>query len=275
MFNRWIVVILVLAVFAAAPVLAQEYTARPHAIFIDKGKKRMRLRNFLMQHKNVDRETLIRNFRARLGAKNLTGFASLFTGAILDDLRGELAKGSGNPDKHPQGHPACRRAHYEKKNWHRKHGGEVPEAFGRIVGINLLHRGANRWVGRVDVCTWIGSRHEFYLRMVFFINGTRTMRLVKKQNGTFPGTLEPSAFEGMDMSQWGWKLHARGGSFGMLDAYKNGKPLDLRSDLFRLNPDDCFDLFLANRPPGTIDELPPQLNFCMGRCDARYMNTGE
>ncbi len=61
----------------------------------------------------------------------------------------------------------------------------------------------------------------------------------------------------------------------MLDAFKNGKPMELKGNLFKLNQDDCFDMFFVNKPRAVMDKLPKQMNFCMGRCDGRYMNSTE
>ncbi len=200
MFNYRIISMFILSIFCATSTLAEVYTARPHAIFIDNGSKQQRLKQFLMKYKDVPRKELIKKFKEKLGVENLTGFAGLFTEDILVDLRNEIINGTS--DSPPQGHADCETARHRKKEWHDTHSGQVPEAFGRIVKFELSQLRENHWVGNVDICTWLSSKVEYYLKMVFFMNGEKTMRLVKKQNGRFPDTLDPSTFQGLDVSKW-------------------------------------------------------------------------
>jgi hypothetical protein len=265
MLNRWIVSMLILLVFYATLALAQEYTASPHAITIN-GK---RLTDFLLENRQLEGERLLEAFKQEAGIQRLTGFTSLI-GANLEGIRNNIIQ-QRNPT--PEGDPACEDARKEKIEWHEQNQGSVPEAFGKIVKYDVNKRSDDIWICRVDVCTWIDK--EYYVAMVFYITWDRSLRAVQKQNGTFPDTLDFSQFPGLDLSRWGWKLHAKGGSFGFIIARENGVDMGRGNDLFQGGEDECFDIFFKYFPPQAADGLPDQLNYCMGRCDARIMNTGE
>ena len=50
---------------------------------------------------------------------------------------------------------------------------------------------------------------------------------------------------------------------------KNNIEIDKSDRLFKADKEDCFDMFLRNKPSSVFTSLPPQLDYCMGRCDTR------
>ena len=77
------------------------------------------------------------------------------------------------------------------------------------------------------------------------------------------------------MEEKNWKLHAKGRSFGFITGRENGVDMDKSNDLFKVDAGDCFDMFFKDYPPQASEGLPDQLDYCMGRCDFRIMNTSE
>ena len=291
MFTRWIVSMLILSAFlvtscATVPKHSKDvdrkHKAEPHAIFIN-GK---RLKEFLLEESNrqLKGDQLLAAFKDEAGLdpfKPLTGFASLI-GRNLEGIRENLIE-EQNPTL--KGDPACEQAYQEKLQWHLDHEGEVPEAFGKIVNYDVSRRSADRldiWVGRVDVCTWFYDK-EYYVEMVFYITEDKSLRAFKKApDGTFPGTLDLSDLpekgrkELMElMADKNWKLHAKGGSFGFITARENGVDIDKSDNLFKGGEGDCFDILFKDYPPQASEGLPDQLDYCMGRCNAKIINTAE
>jgi len=217
-----------------------------------------------------------------LGDKDSSGIASLFlrsAGAIYNERAGFF------PVKPPEGtHRNCIAAYDEKVKWHIDYGGGVAEngdiAFGKIVQYDLKESEKGIWTGSVDVCTWFGS-DNYYFEIELIQDREGGMRLLTKEHN---GDLSTQAKETLvdDMaklfldSRFNYKLHAKGQHMKFLAVYRNNQPLP-QSDSFFTDPESqCFDMFFTHPPTGRArDDLDNQLNYCMGRCDARLLNTGR
>lgn len=305
MFERWIVLLFILSTFFAtgckhgwAPSKPepskplQKHKAEPQKILIngvniaevlnrDKNdytkltEEELRVRNFL-ENRDLKGDAFLTEFKQIVGLEQLTGFASLI-GRNLEDIRDSLVEGENIAEYELPKTNECYQALQEKREWHKNNGG-VPAAFGKIVKYDVRQRQRDSsWTGRIDVCTWFGKK-VYYVEIVFYIipDDTipdRALTAVEKLDGTFPDTLDSDILDALDLSKWNWKLHAKGGSFGFITARENDEDIDRSDDLFRIDQDDCFDMFFKDPPPEAPAGLPPEHDRCMGRCDGRIMNT--
>lgn len=234
---------------------------------------------------------------------NKKGFAKLFSDSqsrigrkIHDDGTGWSAE--------------CEETRWKKIGWHISNQqlsspAPVPDSFGKIVHwewsnstppsvTTLIGNEKSEWSwsgtgtdANVGVCTWIGD-DEYY----FEIKITKAILYQQHTDPAdpFPNTLDltmldPGAKADMidGMKQWHYKLHAkrRPGAHDMeiKKVVQNGIEWSM-SEVMMLNHDNmCFDIFFkliteALLPlPLHSAPLPAQQYYCMGRCDARILNT--
>ena len=205
----------------------------------------------------------------------LTGFASLVS-RNLDTI--------GADPTYRAGAKECAAALAEKKRWHEEHGG-VPLSFGKITHFDVFESDPVRqlWEGEIETCSWVGNA-EYYFKMKFTAAHTGQLRAVAKRSNffnPFPATLNIRALEFGErmrllvaMNQWDWKLHATGSSIEFLEAKRNGVDLDRSTDpLFTEPQNNCFDMFFKGGYPESRRLPASQFAYCMGRCDARILNT--
>ena len=268
----------------------QVYTAQPQSIFI-KGVNIERLRNInanedsnltseelqernqlrsLFLETNLIGQDFIEEFKRIIRVDCLTGFASLMA-ASLEDINSNLRERKNITDFPIPKDDVCYQALVEKRQWHIANEGEVPETFGKIIHYGITEHYDNIWGGPMAVCTFFGNK-VYYVRMEFSHTPGNSLEVIPKdKNGQFPGVPDL----GMDLSRWNWKLHAKGRAYKIITARENGKDMDPSNDIFKDDPDGCFDMFFTDYPPQAWQGLPPQLNYCMGRCDDRFINTGD
>lgn len=221
----------------------------------------------------------------------LTGFAGMFNPAP------ESYQSSIGSEK-------CAQARLEKEEWHMKNlNGTLPPAFGKMTNFSVyeLDEGYNLWAGSVETCSWIlpyadvtidpqsynkDSYIEYYFHIAFpMSHASGYLEEHKKVDGNipFPGTLDFSELEVLnpagaaeilnDMkTKWGFKLHSNGNGMKFVEARRNGMQLSQNDPIFLDQENMCFDVFFVDEPKGYT--LPSDQNaFCMGRCDARILNT--
>jgi len=216
-------------------------------------------------------DKILRDDRTKSGGekKRLSGFASLVKrsfDAIEEHETNVL--------------DICAEALEKKRRWHQEHTGTVPVAFGQIVNYEMYEAAPKSWAGRIDLCSLIGTEKYtdvYYLEMEF----TEEKPLIAhenqgEENGYFPDTLDLSALDEEQrkamlemMGEWKWKLHAEGDAIIFIKALRNGVDIPDGDPLYD-SDGNCFDMFLNKEPAAT---LPNQLNYCLGRCDARILNT--
>ena len=228
----------------------------------------------------VGPENIVQAFRETVSnGQPSTGFASL----VERNLPLLLALSQQNPPNQPPelvGDVVCDTARAEKEAWHLQHNNNIPDAFGKIVSYNIheVNPAKKWWAGHIALCTWIHNI-EYYFEIGFPIRGTEMLeahKRTKDPSNPFPGTLNLASLptQGRDdlvkmMKMWDWKLHAAGDSMVFLVARENGNDLPVTDSLF--DPENnCYDMFLTYPP---TKQLPNQLNYCMGRCDARVINS--
>lgn len=231
----------------------------------------MPLAEFLQENIELNDADLQAAFLAEVGVESLTGFASL--------LERSLPTIGKPPEIRSGTNLRCQQARLEKEQWHLDNSGSIPDGFGKIVkyDIHQVSPQFDFWAGRLDLCSWIGN-DEYYFEIKFHIDGSEPMKAHPKDqnvNDPFPGTLDLSALGNKQilldmMNQWNWKLHAKGDSFSFIAATRNGQDLAANDPLFQAPETNCFDMFFKYRPS---EQLPSQLGYCMGRCDARIINT--
>ena len=292
MLNRIIWSLTLALGFCASPALARETSTptKPMKVLLDTWPIEHFLKeNFDSKLPLINKAT-IEKARALLqekyaGGEKLTGFSSMVSKGL--DTMGLKPTNLG-PDGTAE---ACRQARREKEAWHLdpNNGGKLPPTFGKMFNYALYKvdeaapADGSLWLGRVETCTWSGT-DEYYFD-IRFKAGEDQLRLVKKKSQNtddpFPDTLnldgipDPADRQRMVdmMSMWDWKLHANGQSITYVSAKKNGRDISLGDPIFVNPSENCFDIFFAGSAAPESLELPNQSNFCMGRCDARIINT--
>jgi hypothetical protein len=189
------------------------------------------------------------------------------------------------------GDTRCRDAKIEKAEWHLDpaNGGALPASFGKITRLDLkeIDSEGNDWAGNLDLCSWqLGANgYDEYFIHLDFIGGIRgsSIRAVENSGDArnpFPETLElgvddPSQILNM-INSYKIKLHGSGKAIQVTHIWRNGSYLP-RSDPAYVNDQDCFDIFFKDSADLDFlrknNALPPQGNFCMGRCDGLILNT--
>ncbi len=211
---------------------------------------------------------------AALGEEPPSGQVAL----ILDAMDSILEEREAGVDPYPdysKMRPECRDAYGKKVDWHKSHSGKVPYAFGKIVAYDLDEdTKTGRWTGSIDLCTWIG-KVNYYFEIELVENGDNSMSLTTPP---FPGTLDPPP--GSDMSQyidqWSFKLHAKKGAVEYKAIWKDNSLLAQTDPFYKNLEQRCFDTFYKQRPTGDMNhDLSDQIGYCMGRCDAKVLNTGD
>ena len=285
MFKKLTQLIIFLHFVAATPALAQDTgkttTGEPGGIYIHGAP----INEFLMElrRNKYEPQKQIETLRMRVfgregGAFPLTGFASLIERS-LPSVGSDVDVTSSNPK--------CEAARKAKTKWHIENTGQIPDSFGQIVryGVYEVNPRERTWEGRIDLCTWIGN-DEYYFEMRFHSDAWIVRKLTAREHSgdrddPFPFTLDMSRLDqaGKAMllqmiadGKWAWKLHAGGDAIEFLTAQRNGVDLDRATDrLFQDPNENCFDIFFRDVPQDYT--LPEQLGYCMGRCDARILNT--
>lgn len=209
----------------------------------------------------------------KLTRKELSGQALLVFNE-LDSILEELRTGVSEKPDYERMYERCVKAYAAKVKWHLDYNGAVPYAFGKIVDYQLQEdKRTNTWTGMINLCTWIGSVN-YYFEIEFLKADPNSMRLVKDP---FTGTLDPTLFPMAEFIQnFDYKLHAKPGSIDYQTIIRNNVLLPQGDALYASLEEDCFDTFYVERPDGTQShDLAEQLGYCMGRCDARVVNTGR
>lgn len=183
------------------------------------------------------------------------------------------------------GDERCATAREEKIAFHLQNSGAVPPSFGKIVRMDLKNYEGDLWAGELDVCTWIRegtSYDEYFFQMRFLPDLPGTVRTVKNQgdDDPFPDTLDLSLLEDpsaiLDMMQdFAFKLHGSEEAVEVAAAFRNGQLLPASDEVY-IQDGSCFDFFLRDEAALLSMQsgvLPPQLSYCMGRCNALILNT--
>ena len=218
-----------------------------------------------------------RHLREIVSGENvaLTGFASLVEANLGSIQKQPEYRGSD---------PRCEKALEEKKRWHEEHGGRVPDAFGKIINYDVYEVDARRqlWAGTIETCSWVGNA-QYYFKMEFKEGVEGQLRAVARRSdpaNPFPHTLDISALEPAEqarllaaMNRWDWKLHANGRAIDFVEAKKDGVDLPPGDPLFSNPESNCFDMFFLGGYPENRRLPASQYAYCMGRCDARVINT--
>ena len=231
------------------------------------------------EYRTLSREDLQTQFLRDTGIEKPSGPAALFL-ASLPDIAGEYEDRYENEIKGTK-EDICRKARAEKEAYHKSTSGTVPIIFGKIVDPYTLEPASgDSWTGDLHLCSWVGN-DEYYIRMRFKEKMSAVLRLhdrdTRDPDKPFPGTLDLDPTKHRDILDmikahgWDYKLHASGKP-PEISVVKNGTLLP-PSDAFYSDPDgDCVDIFFRERPKPA--QLPAsQEGFCMGRCNAAFINT--
>lgn len=149
---------------------------------------------------------------------------------------------------------------------------ELPDFYGKMFNYALTKNSAGKWVGKVELCSWIGN-DEYYFKLDIIADHVQHSG---NDSDPFPGTLEisnkPVLLNMIKTAGWRHKLHAEGDrNFRITTAKMNGENLVRKNaEFFQDRGEECFDIFFLAAPTNT---LPAQYGYCMGRCNAKIVNT--
>ena len=162
----------------------------------------------------------------------------------------------------------------QRQNWINDHpnNNELPDFYGKMFNYRLAKNSAEKWAGKVELCSWIGN-DEYYFKLDIVANHVQHSG---NDNNPFPGTLDLAGKRVLlDMIRdagWRHKLHAKGNNFRITTAKLNGDNLtNKNAEFFQDRGEECFDIFFLNAP--VDNTLPTQFGYCMGRCNAKIVNT--
>ena len=178
------------------------------------------------------------------------------------------------PTQAPEGtHDECIDAYFDKWRWH-KDNGSIPPTFGKITGYQLNEDvNSGYWIGDVSVCTWLGAEN-YYFEIDFEEAGKNSMSLSTPFDS--PLQIYPPMAADIRASGFEYKLHARKDAVNYNKVFENNVQLASDHKFFDNPEQKCFDTFYKNKPTGNKrHDLGEQLGYCMGRCDARVLNTGK
>lgn len=230
----------------------------------------------------------------------LTGFSGMFNPIPVREKDNGISKfGIGSS--------RCANARKEKERWHLEHQGVLPAAFGKMTNYAVfkVNDEDNLWAGYIETCSWVlpflddtiepenyneNSYVEYYFNIAFPMEFTPGQLKAHKSTGDdanpFPDTLDFTDLKNStngDVEQflkelndtWNWKLHAKGSAMSIIEARRNGYLLSQNDPILQDDENMCFDLFFAlgeGEEPQDMT-LPTQEAYCMGRCNARILNT--